>query len=206
MLVPSLTTPPATANSRSGEIVGSALRAASATICSAWPTKNGSAIMSKTLHQAKINRIASRDEDDWNGRGRRHGRPGRGDPTPCRNDHCHLAANQICRQCWELIIVTQRPAKIDFHILPIEIAEFAQPALERTHVSGGIFWRSAAEITDHRHRRLLRARCERPRCRRAAEQRDESAPPHSRTSLARAMNTSDKETPSNAAVLRLTAM
>src|SRR5262245_25775591 len=27
----------------------------------------------KTLHQAKVNRIASRDEDDWSGRGRRHG-------------------------------------------------------------------------------------------------------------------------------------
>jgi hypothetical protein len=44
------------------------------------------------------------------------------------------------------------------------------------------------------------------RYRRAAEQRDELTPPHSRTSLARAMNTSDNETPSDAAVLRLTAM
>src|SRR5436305_1808824 len=40
----------------------------------------------------------------------------------------------------------------------------------------------------------------------ATEKRHELAPPHSRTSLARATNTSDKETPSNAAVLRLTAM
>src|SRR5215831_5535558 len=57
--------------------------------------------------------------------------------------------------------------------------------------------------------RLLRARRERPRNRRgrrAAEQRDELAAPHSRTSLARATNTSDRETPSDAAVLRLTAM
>jgi hypothetical protein len=53
---------------------------------------------------------------------------------------------------------------------------------------------------------LLRARRQRPRRRRAAEQRDELAAPHSRTSLARAMNTSDKETPSEAAVLRLMAM
>jgi hypothetical protein len=42
--------------------------------------------------------------------------------------------------------------------------------------------------------------------RRAAEQRHELAALHSRTSLARAMNTSDKEIPSDAAVLRLTAM
>ena len=50
------------------------------------------------------------------------------------------------------------------------------------------------------------ARSEWPRNRRAAEQRDELATLHSRTSLARAMNTSDKETPRNAAVLRLIAM
>src|SRR5262249_58617861 len=34
--------------------------------------------------------------------------------------------------------------------------------------------------TDHRHRRLLRARRERPRCRRAADQRDELPASHSR--------------------------
>jgi len=36
-----------------------------------------------------------------------------------------------------------------------------------------------------RHRKLLRAHFERPCCRRAAEQRDELAPPHSITSSAR---------------------
>jgi hypothetical protein len=44
-----------------------------------------------------------------------------------------------------------------------------------------------------------------PRRHRTAEQH-ERAPLHSRTSLARATNTSDKATPSEAAVLRLTAM
>src|SRR5262249_37044463 len=38
--------------------------------------------------------------------------------------------------------------------------------------------RRAAENTDHRHRRLLRARRERPRGCRATEQRDEVAPSH----------------------------
>ena len=45
--------------------------------------------------------------------------------------------------------------------------------------------RPAVEKPDHRHRRLLRARRERPRRRRAAEQRDELAPLHSITSSAR---------------------
>jgi hypothetical protein len=47
------------------------------------------------------------------------------------------------------------------------------------------------------------------RCRRLAAQIESELrlpPPHSRTSLARATNTSDKETPSDAAVFRLTAM
>src|SRR5262249_40992964 len=155
----------------------------------------------KTFHQAKVNRIASRDEDDWNGRGRRHGRPGRGDSTTCRNNHRHLAANQICRQRRKLIIVTQCPAKIDLHILPTEIAEFAQPALERNYVSAGIFWRPAAEKSDHRHW-LLRARRERPR-RRAADERDKIAPFQSITSSARARSIGDTVRPSALAVLRL---
>src|SRR5262249_9373365 len=87
-------------------------------------------------------------------------------------------ANQIRRQRWKLIIVTQRPAKIDLHILSIEIAELAQAALERNYVSHGIFWRPAAEKSDHRHWRLMRPRREWPCRRRAAEQRDEHTAPH----------------------------
>jgi hypothetical protein len=43
----------------------------------------------------------------------------------------------------------------------------------------------AVEESDHRHRRLLRPRRQRPRRRRAAEQRNELAPFHSITSSAR---------------------
>ena len=71
--------------------------------------------------------------------------------------------------------------------------------------SKGRIGRSGIDETDDPHRRLLRVRRERPRSG-AAEQRDELAALHSRTSLARAMNTSDRETPSEAAVLRLTPM
>src|SRR5262245_6429940 len=130
----------------------------------------------KTFHQAKVNRIASRDENDWDGRRCCLSRAGRRNSATGCNDHRHLAANQVPRQRWELIVVTQRPAKIDLHILSIEIAEFAQPALERDYDSHGIVWRSTAEEPDHRHRRLLRTCRERPSSGRAAEQRDELAP------------------------------
>jgi hypothetical protein len=51
--------------------------------------------------------------------------------------------------------------------------------------------------------RLLRPRRERPCGRRAAEQRDELAPPHSITSSARASSVAGTSRPSALAVLRL---
>jgi hypothetical protein len=60
-------------------------------------------------------------------------------------------------------------------------------------------------MSDHRHRRLLRARHERPRGRRAAEKRDELAAPHSSiTSSARKRIDVGSSMPIALAVLRLT--
>src|SRR5262249_14910383 len=61
------------------------------------------------------------------------------------------------------------------------------------------------EESDDRHRRLLRARRERPR-RRAAEQRDELAPDHSITSSAATSSPAGTSKPSNLAVLRLSVV
>src|SRR5215468_6926810 len=57
--------------------------------------------------------------------------------------------------------------------------------------------------SNHRHRRLLRARRERPSNRRAAEQHDEVAPLHSMTSSARASSVGGTVRPSALAVVRL---
>jgi hypothetical protein len=67
---------------------------------------------------------------------------------------------------------------------------FAETAAERRDYTRRLTGRPAAEKPDHRHRRLLRARCERPR-RRANEERDELAPPHSITSSARSSSAGD---------------
>src|SRR5437660_695087 len=56
---------------------------------------------------------------------------------------------------------------------------------------------------DHRHRRLLRARRQRPRRRRTAEERYERAAIHSITSSARPSNVIGTVRPSALAVLRL---
>jgi hypothetical protein len=55
-------------------------------------------------------------------------------------------------------------------------ASIAQALVERT--DSGCVWagRSGVKETDHRHRRLLGARGERPCCRRSAKQSDEVAP------------------------------
>src|SRR5262249_28077086 len=64
---------------------------------------------------------------------------------------------------------------------------------------GSLTWRPAAKEPDHRHRRLLRARRERPRHRRAAEQCDELAPFHSHAS--RASDTKDSTPPNGRRLL-----
>src|SRR5215207_1262171 len=74
--------------------------------------------------------------------------------------------------------------------------------MEAAHEMRETVMRSAVEEPDHRHRRLLRARSERPRhC--AAEQRNELAPLHSITSSARPSSGSGTIKPSAFAVLRL---
>src|SRR5262244_1643532 len=78
---------------------------------------------------------------------------------------------------------------------PHALSKACQIALQRLRGSG-------AQNSDHRHRRLLRARRERPG-RRAAEQRDELAAPHSITSSASNWIEFGTSMPSALAVCRL---
>jgi hypothetical protein len=65
-------------------------------------------------------------------------------------------------------------------------------------------WRAGIEVSDHWHRRLLRAHRERPYRRRARDKRDElAAGAHSITSSARASSVGGTSSPSAFAVLRL---
>src|SRR6266487_1772802 len=98
---------------------------------------------------------------------------------------------------------------VDAQVLSLAPTERLQalPKGRRARLSFWIILRIVHQHCDPAHPvGLLRACRERPQDRRAAEKSDELSPLHSRTSLARATNTSDKETPSDAAVLRLTAM
>src|SRR5262252_8239210 len=86
------------------------------------------------------------------------------------------------------------------------MARLLQPLSKRAQTLHVVLKRCGAEEADHRECHLLRARRERPRHRRAAQQRDELAALHSNTSLARAANAFDIETPRRTAALRLIAM
>ncbi len=121
-------------------------------------------------------------------------------------DEIDLRPQQIADQRGYRFDIITIMAKLVGDVAPFDITEVAHPAhefLAEWIVARG----SRPDVSDTRRlARLLRPRRERPRRRRATEQRDERAALHSRTSLARATNTSDKETPSDAAVFKLTAM
>src|SRR5262249_25449039 len=92
---------------------------------------------------------------------------------------------------------------LDRHILALDIAGFFQALMESGYAARERPRRRAVEEPDHRHRRLLGARHQRPGGH-AAEKRDELAPPHSITSSARSRIDVGMSMPMARAVLRLT--
>src|SRR5262249_15094523 len=96
-----------------------------------------------------------------------------------------------------------RPMEFNRHVLTLDKAVLTQAAPERFHKWYVRSGRRAVEKSNHRHRRLLRARRERPR-RRTADERDEVAAVHSITSSARCCKRKGTSRPSALAVLRLT--
>src|SRR5262249_21389195 len=86
--------------------------------------------------------------------------------------------NEFSRQSRQAVVVTFRPAKRDRQILTLDKPRFTKTLAERCDNARGFSRRAAAEETDHRHCRLLRARCERPSGCRAADKCDEFPPPH----------------------------
>src|SRR5262249_9786468 len=141
----------------------------------------------KAADEVLCDRIAAHEEDNWNGGGRRLRRVCR--VNPGRYNHCDSALNQIGGERGQSIIVTLRPTVFDGYIPPLLIPGFGEALPEPVHPLRRIAGRSGAEEPNHRHHRLLRARCHRPR-RRAAEQRDELPADHRMTAFANALRAS----------------
>src|SRR5262249_4761523 len=86
-------------------------------------------------------------------------------------------ADQIRNEHRQLIVPTVRPTIFNCDVRSFDVAALGQPFAECRSEVSTLLWRAGEDIPYQRHRALLRARCERPRGRRAAEQRYEVAPP-----------------------------
>src|SRR5262249_34857373 len=134
------------------------------------------------------------------GRGRSRGSVGCGDDS-------YAAVDKIGHERGQAIVAAVEPMVLDRHVLAFDVADFLEAFTKRSSLARGAFRRSGADEPNHRHHRLLRARRERPRCRRAAEQRDELATgAHSITSSARSRIDVGRSIPIALAVLRLMAI
>src|SRR5262249_31175164 len=152
-------------------------------------------------HKTQSDRIGSHVEYDGNRRSRIL-RGGQRRSTAHSNNDGNLPSDQIGSKRGQPIKLTLGPAEFDRHVMDLDKAGFAQAAADCGYKLGiRRCWRS--QDADHRPCRLLRARRERPRGRRAAENGDELASLHSITSSARASRLSGTVRPSAFAVLRL---
>ena len=124
-------------------------------------------------------------EEDWDGLGRRFGRE-RGKRALQRNEDRYLAANQFGDQHRQPVVLALSPAVFDCNVPTLCETGVIEAAMKCGEIRASLFDRRQVNKADDRHRRLLRARGERPSSRRTAEQGDELAPLHSITSSARA--------------------
>src|SRR5262249_30893547 len=131
----------------------------------------------------------------------------------CGQDHVRRERNQFRRIFAQPIEIAQAPPILDAHVSAVGPASFLQALYEG--ITAGQPFRIVRSQDAHeytyapRSLALLRPRRQRPRRRRAAEQRDEIAAlhlrAHSMTSSARASSLSGIWRPSAFAVLRLIA-
>src|SRR6516165_124787 len=149
--------------------------------------------------EPELDRIAADAKDNRDRRGRRLHHHRRN--VVARVDHGHWLADEIGGQRHQAVILVFSVLVFDRDVAALDKAHAAKAlAKPSLHLRGGRT-RAAAQIPDHRHWLPLRARRDRPRRRRAAEQRDELATPHSITSSAMASKRSGMVRPNALAVL-----
>src|SRR5262249_27460427 len=165
---------------------------------------NVSARTRQACDQALTKRVGDREEHDRYGACRLQEafgrRGGMGD------QHIGLQADQLFRKCLNSVCIGVAPTIINSNIAAILPAELLKALLKKGDARTDI---GIAFGDRHQHAYapyalgLLRARRERPRRRRAAEQRDECAALHSITSSASESKLSEILTPSAFAVFKL---
>jgi hypothetical protein len=124
--------------------------------------------------QAVLDRVDAGLEYDWNGRDCRL-RGNRSGIADC-HDHRRATAGQLDGQLGQPLVSALRRSIFERDILAFDEARCIQSPLNGGETETPGLLRAAGKDADHRHRRLLRARRERPRCCRAAEHRHKLAP------------------------------
>src|SRR5262249_39615355 len=158
----------------------------------------------EAVDETKLYRIGADAEDDGNRAGRSLGRERRCRAARCGDDG-HLALHKLGHQCRHAIDLILCPTIFDYNIAAIDETGFAEALTKCRGEMGASIGGAVMEKSDHRQRGLLRTRRERPRHRRAAEERDEFASRgHSITSSARARSGTGTRSPSDLAVFRFT--
>jgi hypothetical protein len=128
----------------------------------------------QTGNETCLDGVAANGEHNGNGRCRILGRQGRRF-TASGGDNAHGVTHKLCGERWQLFVLTMCPAILDRNILALNIARLGDTSVECRYKVRCLFGRPGVEEPDHRHRRLLRARRERPSGR-SAKQSDELAP------------------------------
>ena len=128
-------------------------------------------------HQATADGVNTDCKHNRNGH-RRRLCGARGSGATC-NDHGDLATHEVGGQRRQPINLAFRPPKFEHDVSALDIAGFSEAGAESRHngVHAPQPGPRSIEITDHRHRRLLRPRRQGPR-RRAPEPRNERPTPH----------------------------
>src|SRR5262249_29052502 len=160
-----------------------------------------SARAGEAVDKTELDRVFADTKDDRDGRGGSFGHLSSVIASR-RGDNGHATTHEVSDERRKAIELALQPVVLHRYVLALAVAPFVQALAER----GGErrIGRSGVHKSDHWHRGLLRARSERPSGRRAAEQRDEIAPPnHSITSSARTSSDGGTSRPSALAVLRL---
>src|SRR5262249_21766453 len=155
----------------------------------------------QTLDDACADRISRSREHDRDHRCRLLGRERR--ESVVRHDNIDLKPDELGGDLGKSLVASLGPAILDCEIAAVAPPQFPQSPDKGRSQFALCRCRTGAQQANDRWLALLRARRERPRYSRAAEQGDEFAPLHSITSSARASSIGGTSRPRAFAVLRL---
>jgi hypothetical protein len=125
-------------------------------------------------------------EDNRNRRSCSFGGKGRS-VIAARCDHGDLSADQVGHECRQAIVLARYPMVLDRYVMTIDVARFVEAFVKGSRSTRFGIRRPAANDPDHRQRRLLSARGERP-CGYTAKNRDEVPSPHGPLPLGQALH------------------